>query len=350
MIRKKGTSLALALFMCAALLPGHALASEEPDTELCAEEAAFADAAGEFWEEEPLLPAAEETEEPALDGENLYTINGVTVSLYSSSITGNCYTYAMEIYRKIWGTGFSGYSSSSNDMLRNITSLEGRKLTAENVKNYISAAALGSVIRLTNSANVFSSSNGTGHSQLLVQKDANGFTLLESNVTGGRREKYWTWSGYVQWWAVNTSNRGYFQYIEWPGAPAYGGPVDPGTPEVPETCSCSESFAGPYLCTNIKTTLNIRSGHGTSYPVVGSIPLGAIVTVTKADGTWAHVEYNGVSGYASMEYLTKIMPIVIPEDLDGDGWITERDAALHLKKGEGYPAVMALQTAADIRW
>ena len=28
--------------------------------------------------------------------------------------------------------------------------------------------------------------------------------------------------------------------------------------------------------------------------------------LTKADGLWAHVEYNGVSGFASMEYLRKI--------------------------------------------
>jgi hypothetical protein len=36
---------------------------------------------------------------------------------------------------------------------------------------------------------------------------------------------------------------------------------------------------------------------------VGSIPANAEFTVTKGDGKWAHVEYNGVKGYASMDYM-----------------------------------------------
>lgn len=69
-------------------------------------------------------------------------------------------------------------------------------------------------------------------------------------------------------------------------------------------CTCSESYAGNYTCTS-KSTLNIRSGHSTSSSVVGSIPNGATVYVSKSDGTWAHVEYNGVSGCVSMSYLSK---------------------------------------------
>lgn len=75
-------------------------------------------------------------------------------------------------------------------------------------------------------------------------------------------------------------------------------------------CSCSTSYAGTYVCSTSTEDLNIRSGHGSSYGIVGSIPRGAEVTVTKASGSgtgdWAHVTYNGVTGYASMKYLTKI--------------------------------------------
>ena len=71
------------------------------------------------------------------------------------------------------------------------------------------------------------------------------------------------------------------------------------------TCNCTESYAGNYRCTS-NTTLLIRSGHGTSYSSLGSIPSGETVYVSKADGTWAHVEYNGISGYSSMQYLEKI--------------------------------------------
>ena len=75
------------------------------------------------------------------------------------------------------------------------------------------------------------------------------------------------------------------------------------------SCSCSTSYAGTYICTTSSANLTIRSGHGSSYSAIGSIPSGASVTVSKASGTgsgdWAHVTYNGVSGYSSMQYLQK---------------------------------------------
>ena len=87
--------------------------------------------------------------------------------------------------------------------------------------------------------------------------------------------------------------------------PNYGGAVVPSPYTPPASgCSCSTSYAGNYLCTS-RTTLKIRTGHGTSYGVAGSIPGGATVYVLKANGSWAHVTYNGVSGYASMSYLSR---------------------------------------------
>ena len=80
-----------------------------------------------------------------------------------------------------------------------------------------------------------------------------------------------------------------------------------GAPE----CGCTADYAGTYVCTAEEGSyLNIRSGHGTGYGVLGSIPSGAQVTVTKASGTgnsdWAHVVYNGISGYVSMGFLSRI--------------------------------------------
>ncbi len=71
------------------------------------------------------------------------------------------------------------------------------------------------------------------------------------------------------------------------------------------TCSCSTSYAGTYVCATQSLPLNIREGHSTTSKVIGQIPSGATVTVAAANGTWAHVTYNGVSGYASIEYLKK---------------------------------------------
>ena len=71
------------------------------------------------------------------------------------------------------------------------------------------------------------------------------------------------------------------------------------------SCSCATSYAGQYIVSTASYPLTIRSGHGTSYSAVGSIPKGAEVTVTKANGTWAHVSYNGISGCVSMQYLSR---------------------------------------------
>ncbi len=76
-----------------------------------------------------------------------------------------------------------------------------------------------------------------------------------------------------------------------------------------QSCSCSTSHAGEYVCVTSGSSLNIRNGHGTNYTVIGSIPNGATVQISKATGTgnndWGHVTYNGVTGYVSMQYLNR---------------------------------------------
>ncbi|MBR4626344.1 MAG: peptidoglycan DD-metalloendopeptidase family protein [Ruminococcus sp.] len=93
----------------------------------------------------------------------------------------------------------------------------------------------------------------------------------------------------------------------------YNGEVAPPIIITDPECDCSEEYAGIYTTKNVTTYLNIRSGHGSTFPVVGQITPGAQVTVTKADGQWAHVECNGVKGFSSMEYLEKVSDIEKPE-------------------------------------
>jgi len=50
--------------------------------------------------------------------------------------------------------------------------------------------------------------------------------------------------------------------------------------------------------------LNIRSGPGTGYGRVGGMPNGASCTVTKRESNgWYRIEYNGISGYSSSEFI-----------------------------------------------
>ncbi len=49
--------------------------------------------------------------------------------------------------------------------------------------------------------------------------------------------------------------------------------------------------------------LNLRSGAGTGYETVTSLPYGAWVSVSRFENGWFYVDYDGVSGYVSGDYL-----------------------------------------------
>lgn len=52
-------------------------------------------------------------------------------------------------------------------------------------------------------------------------------------------------------------------------------------------------------------SLNVRSGAGTSYSRIGSLPSGEVVLVLWTSGDWSRVLYNGTKlGYVSSSYLT----------------------------------------------
>ena len=149
-----------------------------------------------------------------------YTINGKTVRYTDfSSSPNDCWNYANNIYNKIWGCKFSSVFSSNDNMLRNLSDND-LTLTTDHLKEYVSNAALGSSLRVCN-AEYLHGNDGWGHSQIIVQKDANGFTVLEGGLSTSPycREKYYTWSGYSKTYS-------YIKYIKWPGAPAYSRNTD----------------------------------------------------------------------------------------------------------------------------
>ena len=50
--------------------------------------------------------------------------------------------------------------------------------------------------------------------------------------------------------------------------------------------------------------LNVRSGAGTSYSVIGSLSNGAKVEIVETSGTWYKVKYGSGYGYVSKDYVT----------------------------------------------
>ena len=179
--------------------------------------------------------------------------------------------------------------------------------------------------------------NGSGqnHAMMFVGMSGSKYAVFECDA-GDSKCSYNTYS--KSWLTSN----GYNCY-------RFNG-FDGGNPPRPD-CDCTASYAGQYVCTS-RTTLNIRNGHGGN--IIGSIPGDATVTVTKASGTgdndWAHVEYNGISGCASMQYLEKVnthhSPVGVLDSVTPgmrkvivSGWAYDRDdlnrsVAIHVYIGD----------------
>lgn len=71
-----------------------------------------------------------------------------------------------------------------------------------------------------------------------------------------------------------------------------------------ETSSSTSQFPKQGSLKNVSSSLNIRSGAGTSYSVIGSIPPSGKPTILGEQGDWANVKYNGITGWSSKKYLT----------------------------------------------
>ena len=107
-----------------------------------------------------------------------------------------------------------------------------------------------------------------------------GIEVLEK--TGGYyRVRYEGQTGYVMAKYVNTEKEA----------------ITEVTPEPMETVS-----SYPYT-TLTREKVNLRASRSVRATLLKKIPQGAEITVTANSGTWAEVEYNGVSGYVKNEYI-----------------------------------------------
>ncbi len=87
--------------------------------------------------------------------------------------------------------------------------------------------------------------------------------------------------------------------------------------------------------------LNIRSGAGTSYNRIGSLPKGTAVVVLSTSGSWCRILYNGTkTGYVSRQYLSgsdayRAVSLSVPYYLQTDSrwsWMTLGTSGLTMRK------------------
>lgn len=156
------------------------------------------------------------------------------------------------------------------------------RLNANGWYTYTDASALetvkpGDIVRFRN------------HSIYIIGVDGDVLTYTDCNSDG---------HCVIRWDATITRQALAANFVHLRSAPGEGQP----------DCGCSASYAGTYRCVTQSGGLNVRSGHGAEFSWVGSIPQGAEIHVSRADGQWAHVQYGDIHGFASMAYLELIAP------------------------------------------
>jgi hypothetical protein len=153
---------------------------------------------------------------------HLYEINGVLVRNSDfPSEHYECWTYANNVYAKIWGHNFWNLFNDTENMLRNLPD-EALTLTPEHLKAYVSAAPAGAALRVCDEQYLHAD-DGWGHSQIIISHDENGFTVFEGGLAAypHRREAYYTWDGFC--FSGWPGKYHYIKYIKWPGAAPYSG-------------------------------------------------------------------------------------------------------------------------------
>lgn len=82
-----------------------------------------------------------------------------------------------------------------------------------------------------------------------------------------------------------------------------------------DECSCTDERKGDYEVTSTRGAMSVKSGHGKGYSEIMTIPNGEIVQITKSNGSWAHVSYNGTEGFCSFLDVTLVRAYIPPEQV-----------------------------------
>lgn len=156
-----------------------------------------------------------------------FKVNGkkIYANMVPSKGDGQCWAWAQDMYKIIWGVNFGsdfeGSSSKGYNYLRNLNDTD-RKLTPEHLKEYIKECELGATIRICSCTSRCShfdddglNCGHEGHSLILVEKKSDGLVTMDDH-SGSQHTRYYTWDGFCKSWSKYT----YIKYIKWPKAPA----------------------------------------------------------------------------------------------------------------------------------
>nr|WP_300184666.1 SH3 domain-containing protein [uncultured Agathobaculum sp.] len=129
------------------------------------------------------------------------------------------------------------------------------------------------------------------------------------------------------------------------------------------TTSTTGNTAGGTYSVTANSGLNVRSGPGTSYSILGALAYGSSITVSAVENGWATINYSGKTAYVSASYIKqggkdssgsgsavtsalKISAVYVRENWNGDGVDKVLDCGqfeLDTVKASGPPATITIK-------
>ncbi|MDR3364458.1 MAG: SH3 domain-containing protein [Clostridiales Family XIII bacterium] len=82
-------------------------------------------------------------------------------------------------------------------------------------------------------------------------------------------------------------------------------------------------------------SLNVRSGAGTAYAVIGSLKHGSTVTIESESGSWYKLTYSGKTAYVSKAYISDTAPSATPAAPAAKTGTVNAAAGLNVRSGAG---------------
>ena len=212
--------------------------------------------------------------------------NGATVEIVETSGSwykikyGSGYGYVSKDYVTV--------SSSSNNSSSNSGSSNSG--SSNNTTTTPSTSTTGT-IKVNDTLNVRS---GAGTSYSVIGSLKNGATVEIVETSGSwYKIKYGSGYGYVSKDYVTVSSSSN-------NSSSNSGSSNSGSSNN-TTTTPSTSITGTI---KVNDTLNVRSGAGTSYSVIGSLKNGATVEIVETSGSWYKIKYGSGYGYVSKDYVT----------------------------------------------
>jgi len=84
------------------------------------------------------------------------------------------------------------------------------------------------------------------------------------------------------------------------------------------------------------STLNVRSGAGTAYAIIGSLKHGEKITVADQSGDWYKLTYNGKTGYISKAFTKSDNPVTTPSTpTSKTAYVNTPGMTLNVRSGPG---------------